>query len=56
MRLLAARGLISGAAIDLEHVLSRDDGASFDVCFEQRADWMIGELEHAIKQLKEARK
>lgn len=59
-----ARGLISGAAISLEHVISRNEddrpgdpttpAIAMQVSLEQRGAWIIGELEHAIASIRRA--
>lgn len=47
----AARVLIEGAQASVEHVISRDAGENVVA---QQTDWIIGELEHAVAQLRQA--
>lgn len=59
-----ARGLISGAAISLEHVIANNEGdrpgdpitaeIAMQMSLDQSADFILGELEHAIAQIRKA--
>ncbi len=49
-----ARILISGAAVSLEHILAAQCEAGLIGRYEQQAVWIIGELEHAVAQIKRA--
>lgn len=49
-----ARALCNGASVSLEHVMAALESRSFVVRVEQQADWIIGELEHAVSQIRQA--
>lgn len=52
--LRTARGLMAGAVASVDHVIAGSTPESVAGRLELQAEWMIGELQHAICQIRNA--